>query len=119
MTKSITDFFTAWTEADAHKRDAQVMGSLGDTISYDDPRTEAPITDKAALCAYVGQFLPMCPPGAKVEVAEPIDERRGNVRATVHFVMSEEMKQVGQYFLTTDGDGKITQIVGFVGKGAE
>lgn len=119
MTNSIAEFFTAWTEPDTAKRDTMIMGALGDTVSYDDPRTEQPITDKAALCAYVGNFLPMCPPGARVEVAEPVDERRGTVRATVNFIMSEDMRQVGQYFADTDANGKITRLVGFVGKGAE
>ena len=119
MTKSIIDFFSAWTEPDDATRDAQIMGALGDNVSYDDPRTEEPITDKAALCAYVAQFLPMCPPGAKVEVADPVDERRGMARATVNFVMSPEMIQKGQYFADLDDGGKITRLTGFVGKGAE
>lgn len=100
-------------------RDDQILGSLGATISYDDPRTEAPITDKDALVAYIAQFLPMCPPGAEVEVVDPVDVRRGVARCTIDFIMSADMRQTGQYFAELDGDGKIVRLVGFVGKGAE
>ena len=116
--QAISDFFTAWTMTEDEGRDAQIASAMGASVYYVDPRTEAPITDTQALCDYVAQFLPMCPPGAKVEVAG-VDEKLGHARATVHFVMSEEMKQVGQYFADLDSDGKITRIVGFAGKGHE
>lgn len=119
MSQALADFFSAWTLTEAEGRDAQVASALGDTIYYADPRTEAPITDLAALQAYVAQFLPMCPPGAQVSVAEPVDTRNGHARATVHFVMSPEMKQTGQYFADLDESGKILRLVGFVGKGPE
>lgn len=119
MTQSLIDFFTAWTEADAPTREAQVRGALAPAFSYLDPRTPEPITEADAMVVYVGEFLPMCPPGAQVSVAEPVDEKLGHARATVHFVMNAEMKQVGQYFADLDGAGKITRLVGFAGKGAE
>jgi hypothetical protein len=119
MTQSLHDFFTAWTMTEDQGRDAQILGSLGASISYQDPRTEAPITDRDPLVGYVAQFLPMCPPGAQVSVAKPVDMSGTTARCTVHFVMSPEMKQVGQYFAELDATGKITRVVGFAGKGAE
>ncbi len=119
MTQSLQDFFAAWTMTEDEGRDDQIASAFGGTVYYADPRTEAPITDMGGLCAYVGQFLPMCPPGAKVEVADPVDVRNGHARATVHFVMSDEMQQTGQYFADLDDAGKITRIVGFAGKGPE
>ena len=119
MSQALNDFFAAWTMTEDEGRDDKIASAFGDSVYYADPRTEAPITELTALCAYVAQFLPMCPPGAKVQVADPVDEKNGHARATVHFVMSEEMKQTGQYFADLDSDGKILRLVGFVGKGAE
>jgi len=119
MTQSLTDFFAAWTLTEADGRDDMIASAFGDTAYYVDPRTEGALTSIDAICAYVGNFLPMCPPGAKVEVADPVDTKDGHARATIHFVMSAEMKQTGQYFADLDGNGKITRLIGFVGKGAE
>lgn len=119
MTTSLSDFFAAWTMTEDEGRDAQIVSAFGASAYYADPRTDTPLTETGTICAYVAQFLPMCPPGATVEVADPVDEKNGHARATVHFVMSEDMRQTGQYFADLDGDGKILRLVGFVGKGAE
>ncbi len=119
MTQSLNDFFAAWTMTEDEGRDDKIASAFGDSVYYSDPRSDGALTDMASLCSYVGGFLPMCPPGAMVEVVDPVDVKDGHARATVNFVMSAEMKQTGQYFADLDGDGKITRIVGFVGKGAE
>lgn len=119
MTQALDDFFAAWTMTEDEGRDDKIASAFGGAVYYVDPRTEGPITEVGALCAYVAQFLPMCPPGARVEVADPVDVKDGHARATVHFIMSEEMRQTGQYFADLDDQGRITRIVGFVGKGAE
>lgn len=119
MTRSLTDFFAAWTTPDADGRGALIASAIGQSFYYVDPRTEAPITTAEGIDAYVAQFLEMCPPGASVEVKEPVDEKLGHARVTVDFVMGPEMKQTGQYFADLDGNGKITRLIGFVGKGAE
>ena len=116
---SLRDFFAAWTMTEDEGRDDKIASAFGETVYYTDPRTEAPLTDMAALCGYVGQFLPMCPPGARVEVTDPVDVRNGHARVTVKFIMSDEMQQTGQYFADLDAAGQITRLVGFVGKGAE
>ena len=117
--QSLTDFFAAWTTEDADGRGALVASAIGDGFSYLDPRTEQPITDVGAMAEYLGQFLQMCPPGAAVNVLEPVDIRGNTARLTVDFVMGPEMKQTGQYFADLNDAGKITRLVGFVGKGAE
>lgn len=119
MSDALKSFFAAWTMREDEGRDDQIASAFGDTAYYSDPRSEAPLTDITALCAYVAQFLPMCPPGARVEVANPVDEKNGHARATVRFIMSDEMQQTGQYFADLDAAGKITRLVGFAGKGAE
>ncbi len=53
------------------------------------------------------------------KVAEPVDFKANHARATIHFVMGPDMKQVGQYFADLDANGKVTRLIGFVGKGAE
>ena len=119
MTQSLTDFFSAWTMTAEDGRDARIASALADNCSYVDPRTDAELTGTQAITDYVAQFLPMCPPGASVSVADPVDVKLGIARCTVHFTMSEDMRQIGQYFADLDADGKITRLVGFVGKGAE
>ena len=119
MPQSLTDFFTAWTTEDADSRRALLASAVSDTFYYVDPRTEAPITDVDGMDAYAGQFLQMCPPGASVAVKDPVDEKMGHARATVAFIMGPDMQQTGQYYADLDGAGKITRLIGFVGKGAE
>lgn len=114
MVQSLSDFFAAWTMTAEDGRDDQIASAFGGSVYYVDPRCETPITDMAGLCGYVGQFLPMCPPGAVVEVTQA-DENLGHVRATVAFKMSDEMQQTGQYFADLDADGKILRLVGFKG----
>ncbi|MCG6904512.1 MAG: nuclear transport factor 2 family protein [Rhodobacter sp.] len=118
-TQSLKDFFAAWWTDDADGRAALVRSAISDDFHYLDPRTPDPISTAGAMLEYVSQFLNMCPPGARVEVAEPVDIQSGHARATVHFIMGPDKKQVGQYFADLDRDGKISRLVGFVGKGAE
>ena len=118
-TNALKDFFAAWTTNDADSRRALIASAIGARFHYVDPRTPEPITSAPAMDAYAGQFLENCPPGASVEVLEPVDVKLGHFRATVMFVMSPEMRQTGQYFGDLDDNGKITRLVGFVGKGAE
>ena len=115
----LTKFFDAWIEADPVAQAEQIKDVMSPDFHYADPRSDGRITDIDALCSYVAQFLPMCPPGAKVVVADPVDEIGGHFRATVRFVMSEDMVQIGQYFGKLGDDGKVRRIYGFVGKGAE
>lgn len=117
--QSLKDFFAAWVEPDADGRAALIASAIGDSFYYVDPRTPEPISSAATMDAYAGKFLAMCPPGARVEVIEPMDVKGGHARATVRFIMSPEMQQTGQYFADLDGSGKITRLIGFVGKGAE
>lgn len=119
MIQSLTDFFNAWTMTADAGRDALIASAFGDSLYYVDPRVQAPITDLGALCAYVAEFLPQCPPGARVVVADPVDEKHGHARATVHFVITTAMKQTGQYYVDLDANGKIVRLVGFLGKGAD
>lgn len=117
--QSLTDFFAAWTTEDVDGRGAFVASAIGDGFSYMDPRTEQPITDAGAMSDYLAMFLQNCPPGAAVNVLEPVDVRGNTARLTIDFVMGPDMKQTGQYFADLDDAGKITRLVGFVGKGAE
>ena len=117
--KSLHDFFAAWTIEDTDGRTAMVASAVSDNFSYSDPRTEQPITDLGAMSDYLSNFLKMCPPGAKVVVSDPVDFNGISARATVQFIMGPDMKQTGQYFADLDSDGKISRLIGFVGKGAE
>ena len=119
MTQSLNDFFAAWTTQDADSRRALLASAISDNFYYVDPRTPEPITSVDAMDAYAGQFLEMCPPGASVTVKDPVDVKLGHARATVAFVMSPEMQQMGQYFADLDANEKITRLIGFVGTGAQ
>ena len=118
MSTSLTNFFTAWTTADADSRRDLIASAVSDDFYYVDPMTSDPITDVAGMDAYAANFLGMCPPGVSVFVKDPIDEKLGHIRATVVFAMSPEMQQIGQYFADLDADGKIARMIGYAGKGA-
>ncbi len=115
MTEAINAFFTAWAIEDDTARDAQVRGSLGSTILYADPRTEAALTSADDVASYVGQFSKMAP-GMPVSVAA-ISTTLGFARATVQFGAGDH-SQWGQYTADLDDAGKITRLIGFVGMGA-
>jgi len=115
MTKALDDFFAAWAIQDAAARDAQVDSTLGDSIFYADPRTEAPLTDAGSVKAYVGGFSQMAP-GMAVNVVHT-STTLTFARVAVQFGEGE-MSQMGQYTADLDAHGKITRLVGFVGLGA-
>jgi hypothetical protein len=54
MTDSVSQFFAAWAEPDDAARDRQILGALGASIFYADPRTPAPLTHAQDVAAYVG-----------------------------------------------------------------
>ena len=114
MTKSLEDFFSAWAIADADARGAQVSGTLGDSITYIDPRTEAPLTNPDAVIAYVGGFSQMAP-GMAVSVVHESNSLN-HARVAVQFGEGER-SQMGQYVADLDDNGKITRLVGFAGMG--
>ncbi len=114
MTASVEAFFTAWGLADDAAREAQITDSLGASIFYADPRTEAPLTDAASVVGYVAGFSQMAP-GMPVTVPH-ISTTLTFARATVQFGEGDRA-QHGQYIADLDDDGKITRLVGFVGTG--
>ena len=116
---SLQDFFAAWTIDNADGRAAKIASAIGDNFRYVDPRTPEPITSVDAMSAYLADFINNCPPGAKVEVADPVDTHPGHARATIRFIMGPDMQMTGQYFADLDAAGKLTRLIGFVGKGAE
>lgn len=115
MSDALNQFFTAWAMSDADARNAQIDGALGGTIAYADPRTEAVLTDAAAVKNYVGMFSQMAP-GMPVSVAN-ISTTLNFARATVQFGAGDQC-QWGQYTADLDDAGKITRLIGFVGMGA-
>lgn len=117
--QSLNDFFAAWTEEDPDGRANLIGSAIGEGFYYLDPQTPEPITSGEAMSGYADMFRQNCPPGAKCEVIEPVDEKGGHARATVRFIMNADQQMTGQYFIDHDADGKITRMVGFVGKGAE
>ena len=114
MTKSLEDFFSAWAIADADARGAQVKGTLASSTSYIDPRTQAPLTDPAAIIDYIGGFSQMAP-GMAVSVVHESNVLN-HARVAVQFGEGE-MSQMGQYVAVLDDDGKIISLVGFAGMG--
>ena len=112
MTKSIDDFFAAWTQTDADTRVALISGAIADGAFYADPRTEAPMTDVVAMSEYVGMFAEMGMPVTVTNESTTLNF----VRATVQFGAGEK-SQSGQYIVDLSADGKITRMVGFAGMG--
>ncbi len=114
MSEAVTEFFTAWAMEDDKAREAQLERILGETMFYADPRTEAPLTTREAVIAYVGQFSKMAPgmPVGVIEQTRTLDF----VRATVAFGAGDQA-QMGQYCVDLDGAGRITRMIGFKGRG--
>ena len=110
----INTFFSAWAMTDAIERSTAIRDAVADTVTYADPRTEAPVKGPEALADYVGMFS-QAAPGATAEVAKT-DIIQGQARVTVAFKMPNGMVQMGQYFVTP-ADGPIAAMTGFVGTG--
>ena len=84
-------------------------------LYYVDPRTPEPITDLQALIRYIGQYTEFAP-GASARVAAQ-SRTHLHTRATVAFEMPGSTAQLGQYMIDTDGQNRVTRLIGFAGTG--
>lgn len=117
-TTAISDFFAGWAEATADGRRSKILPAISDSFHYADPHAPAPITSGDAFLDFVAAFTQNAP-GASITVVHPIDAHNGHFRCTVRFEMGPEMTMTGQYFGDLDEAGKISRLVGFIGKGPE
>ena len=119
MTDAITRFFDAWgmTEDTARTRTIREVVSADGT--YADPRAPEALTGPDAIAAYVAMFSANAP-GWTARVVKS-DQTADTVRVTVAFggkgPDGSDMVQHGQYFARLL-EGKIVDMVGFVGTGA-
>ena len=120
MSDPISTFFDAWQLDSAEARLEKISSSVTAGVSYDDPRTQQTVSGIDALNEYVGMFSANAP-GWSAKVIGT-DTTGGMTRATVSFggkgPDGNEMVQLGQYFVETDGD-LISRMVGFVGTGSK
>ena len=118
MADPITTFFEAWQLDDASARLEKITSAVTANIQYDDPRTPQTVQGIDALSEYVGMFSANAPGWSAKVIGS--DATAGVTRATVAFggkgPDGNDMVQLGQYFVETDGD-LISRIVGFVGTG--
>ncbi len=118
MSDPISIFFDAWQLESADERLEKIRRAVATNIQYDDPRTTQTINGIDTLSEYVGMFSANAPGWTAKVVAS--DTTAGMIRATVAFggvgPDGNEMVQLGQYFVETDGD-LISRMVGFVGAG--
>ena len=118
MSDPISTFFGAWEIESGDERLQQITSAVGENIRYDDPRTPATIRGISALNEYVGAFSANAPGWSARVVGS--DTIAGVARVTVAFGGTgpdgNEITQLGQYFVETDGD-LISRMVGFVGTG--
>lgn len=117
-TQALNDFFAAWGKTDAGGRARLVALATGDSFYYADPHTPEVIASTDGFLEFVTEFATRMP-GASAAVIGPVDLHHRHARANVRFDFGGGNAMVGQYFADLDGAGKITRIVGFVGKGAE
>jgi len=118
MSDAVSTFFDAWQLESADARLKKITSAVTAHIRYDDPRTPQTVIGIDALSEYVGMFSANAPGWtAKVVASSTTAEM---TRATVAFggkgPDGNEMVQLGQYFVETDGD-LISRMVGFVGTG--
>lgn len=119
MADSISTFFDAWRIESSDVRLKQIVSAVIDNIEYDDPRTPQTLRGINALNDYVGMFAANAPGWSARVVAT--DTTAGITRATVAFgglgPDGNEVTQLGQYFIETEGK-LISRMVGFVGTGS-
>lgn len=120
MSDPISTFFDAWQLADAGARLEKITRSVTANIQYDDPRTADTVNGINDLNEYVGMFSANAPGWSAKVVASATTA--GMTRATVAFggvgPDGNELVQLGQYFVETEGE-LISRMVGFVGTGAQ
>lgn len=114
MTDCIHTLFSAWGDPSAEARAAATTAATLPDFYYADPNAPAPIRGRDDYLAYLQMFGEMAP-RAVAKVVD-ISEKHGHARATVDFVINDNMAQRGQYFVDLK-DGKIARIVGFAGMG--
>jgi hypothetical protein len=119
MADLISTFFDAWRMESSDERLKQITRAVNDAVEYDDPRTPQTLKGINALSDYVGMFAANAP-GWSARVINT-DTTAGVTRATVAFggmaPDGNEVTQIGQYFVETEGN-LISRMVGFVGTGS-
>jgi hypothetical protein len=119
MADPISTFFDAWRIESSDERLGQIVSAVIDGVEYDDPRTPQTVKGINALNDYVGMFAANAP-GWSARVIGT-DTTAGVTRATVAFggkgPDGNEVTQIGQYFVETEGK-LISRMVGFVGTGS-
>ena len=119
MSDSVTRFFDAWKVESAEERLKVITAAVSTDVRYDDPRTPTTLTGIDALNEYVGMFSANAPGWSARVIGN--DTTAGMIRSTVAFGGPDpdgnEMVQLGQYFIESDGD-LIIRMVGFAGTGA-
>jgi len=120
LSDPISTFFSAWQLDDTDSRLKKITSAVTTNIQYDDPRTPQTLNGIDALSEYVGMFSANAPGWSAKVIAS--DSTAGMTRATIAFGGTgpdgNEMVQLGQYFVETEGD-LISRMVGFVGTGAQ
>ncbi len=115
-TSALTEFFAGWGNTNAEGRAKQFASAIGDSFYYADPHATDPTRSLDEFLTFVDAFAKNAP-GATANVTEPVDLHNGHFRCTVNFVLGADMSMTGQYFGDLDTAGKITRMIGFVGKG--
>lgn len=119
MTDSITRFFDAWGMTDETARAQTIMDTYSADGTYADPRAPEVLTGPDAIADYVAMFSANAP-GWTARVVKA-DQTADTIRVTVAFggrgPDGSDMVQHGQYFVRIL-EGKIVDMVGFVGTGA-
>ncbi|MEM1386203.1 MAG: nuclear transport factor 2 family protein [Pseudomonadota bacterium] len=111
-------FFATWSIASAEARQSDLVPLMADAFVYADPQTTAPVTTLDQLVTYIGAFSANAPDWNVAVAAH--DAVAGHVRALVRFAgpgpSDATVEQFGTYFAEFDEAGRITRLVGFVGK---
>ena len=118
MADPISTFFDAWALEDAGERLAKITSAVTGNVQYDDPRTPQTVNGIDGLAEYVGMFSANAPGWSAKVIGS--DTTAGLTRAIVAFggkgPDGDDMVQLGQYYVETEGN-LISRMVGFVGTG--
>lgn len=120
MSDPIASFFDAWQLESDDARLEKIASAVKTNVRYDDPRTPDTLNGIEALNRYVGMFSANAPGWSAKVIGS--DTTAGMTRVTVAFSGAgpdgNEMVQLGQYYVETEGE-LISRMVGFVGTGEQ
>lgn len=113
LARTVAAYVAAWNTTDADRREALLEAAFAADGTYADPSVRLP--GRAALEAHCTRLTAQRP-GVRIDLTSGIDEHPGGACFTwAVFDPAGRVLREGLDVVTLDGDGRITQVLGFFG----